>query len=265
MKEISFEESKKVLVKTLASIDKCCRENNIKYSLSWGTLIGAIRHKGFIPWDDDMDLMMSRDNYNRFIECYKDPEYNLYIPREDNDYYHIMAKISHKDTAIFYNHTKKSPHGLWVSIFPYDNAPDEGNKLWEIKRSILAKMYFFRTFSWHSNAKIKSVIIMSVGAILRLFKSYTIYKWLENTLTKYNGQTTKEIAIWDPSYGYHVFTNFPSEIFANYIDSPFDGVTCMVIKEYDKFLRMYYGDYMQLPPVEKRVASHDFKAYYIND
>lgn len=266
MKEITFEESRKILLNTLASIDKCCRDNDIKYSLSWGTLIGAIRHKGFIPWDDDMDLMMSRENYNKFIKCYNDSQYNLYMPRENNDFYHILAKVSNKDTAIYYDFRKKSPHGLWISIFPFDNVPDERNKQWELHRKIVVGMYHGRTSVWNTKIPLYRNLMKDVYKfILRPFKPYTIYRWVEKCLTKYNGQITKEIAIWDCGCGYTTFFKFPSELFEEYIDVPFANVNCMVIKGYDRFLRLYYGDYMQMPPEEQRVASHNYKAYYVDD
>ena len=85
MREISIEESKSIMIKILESIDKCCRENNIEYSLCWGTMIGAIRHHGFIPWDDDIDLTMSRDDYNRFLEVYNDEKYGVYTPKKNNN------------------------------------------------------------------------------------------------------------------------------------------------------------------------------------
>ena len=94
MREVSFEESKEIMIKTLESIDKCCRENNIKYSVCWGTMIGAIRHHGFIPWDDDIDIMMPREDYNRFLNLYNDSEYGVYTPKVSKDHKNIITKVS---------------------------------------------------------------------------------------------------------------------------------------------------------------------------
>lgn len=88
MKLISFEESKIIMLDTLKSIDKCCRENDINYSLAWGSMIGAVRHHGFVPWDDDIDLMMSRKDYNRFLEVYNDPRFDIYTPYKNKNCIH---------------------------------------------------------------------------------------------------------------------------------------------------------------------------------
>ena len=109
MREISFDESKSIMIKILISIDKCCRENNIKYSLCWGTMIGAIRHQGFIPWDDDIDIMMPRDEYNRFLQIYHDSDYGIYTPEASKNCIQIISKIYDKRTRVFFNnHYKKT-------------------------------------------------------------------------------------------------------------------------------------------------------------
>lgn len=81
----------------------------------------------------------------------------------------------------------------------------------------------------------------------------------------YNGKRTKNICIWDNGFGFTKFFYFPAELFDEFIDVDFDGVKCKIIKGYDQFLRMYYGDYMTPPPVEKQAPSHDYKAYYVNE
>ena len=96
------------------------------------------------------------------------------------------------------------------------------------------------------------------------FSSFYLAKKTEKVLTKYNNLKTKNICLWD-SDNYTRYLYFPSELFEEYEDVDFDGVTCKIIKGYDKFLRLFYGDYMQLPPEEKRVPSHDYTAYYVND
>lgn len=264
MKSITFEESKLILVDTLKSIDKCCRENNIKYSLSWGTLLGAIRHKGFIPWDDDVDLMMSRKDYNKFIEVYNDPKFKIYTPSRDKNCIQLLTKVYRKDTKVIFDYyKKKSQYGLWISIFPYDNAPDEGLREWEKTRTFLLNLYHYRTVRLLDT---DSIFRKTVKLLLKIpvlpFSSFFLERRIEQHLSKYNSQKIKCISIWDSDKYFVHYKYFPSELFDEYIDAEFSGAKCMIIKEYDKFLRMFYGDYMELPPESERVIKHKYKAYY---
>ena len=265
MNTITFEESRAILLETLESIDKCCRENNINYSLSWGSLIGAVRHHGFIPWDDDIDLMMSRNDYNRFLEVYADERFNVYTPLKDKNCIQLLTKIYRKDTRIlFNNYKKKSLFGLWVTIFPYDNAPDEGLKEWEKKRTILLSLYHFKTVRYldiDSLARKIAKFLLKIPVVF--YSSFTLAKKIEKHLSICNKHKTKNICIWDNGVGFNCFFYFPSELFEEYVDVDFDGIKSRMIKGYDTFLRMYFGDYMQLPPEDERVPSHDYIAYYV--
>lgn len=265
MNTISFKESREIMLETLDSIDKCCRENDINYSLCWGSLIGAIRHHGFIPWDDDIDLMMSRRDYNRFLEVYNDDKFNIYTPLKDKNCIHLLTKVYRKDTrVIFNNYNKKSLFGLWVTIFPYDNVPDVGLKKWEMKRTLLTKLYLFKTFRYFdTDTMILKITKFILQISVAFCSSFTLAKKIEKHLSKYNQLKTRKICIWDCSFGFSRFFYFPSELFEGYVDVDFDGIKSRMIKGYDTFLRMYFGDYMQLPPEEEREPSHDYIAYYV--
>lgn len=269
MKEISFEDSKRIMLDTLKSIDKCCRENNINYSLAWGSMIGAIRHHGFVPWDDDIDLMMSRKDYNRFLEVYNDPRFDNYTPYKNKNCIQLLTKVYRKDTKIFLNnYKKKSFFGLWISIFPFDNAPDEELEKWEKTIINLLRFYHYKVSLFLDVNSFRRLRRNVAKFFLKIpvmpFSSFYLAKKTERILTKYNNLKTKNICLWD-SDNYTRLLYFPSELFDEYIDVDFAGVKCRIIKGYDKFLRMYYGDYMQLPPEEKRVPSHNYKAYYVNE
>lgn len=266
MKSITFEESKLILLDTLRSIDKCCRENNINYSIAWGTMIGAIRHKGFIPWDDDVDLMMSRKDYNKFIEVYSDPKFKIYTPSRDKNCIQLLTKVYRKDTKVIFDYYKKeSPYGLWISIFPYDNAPDEGLRGWERTRSFLLKLYHIKiTRLLDTDSIFRKVSKLLLKAFVMPFSSFYLEKKIEKHLSKYNDQRTKYISIWDSDRFFIHYKYFPSELFDEYIDVEFSESKCRIIKEYDKFLRIYYGNYMELPPESERIAKHKYIAYYVD-
>ena len=264
MREVSFDESKKIMVNILESIDRCCRANDIKYSLCWGTMIGAIRHHGFIPWDDDIDLMMSRKDYNRFLEVYNDPEYEVYTPKVDKNCIQPMTKICDKKTCVYLNNHSKSLFGVWVSIFPYDNAPDENIAKWEKKRDFLLKLYHIKTCQKlnRHRSTIRKFSKQVSKCLLIPFSSFWIYKRLENCLTAFNDQRTNRVCIW---FGtpYMKFRYFPQELLEGFVDVDFEQMKAMIIKRYDEFLRGTYGDYMKLPPESERTPKHNYKAYFI--
>lgn len=263
MKEISFEESKQIMVKILDSIDNCCRENNIKYSLCWGTMLGAIRHHGFIPWDDDIDIMMPREDYNRFLTVYNDSEYGVYSPKLTKNCIQIITKVYDKKTCIYFNNHPKSLFGIWVSIFPYDNAPDEKLKLWEMKRNFWTQLYHAKTVRYLTTEnQLRHVAKFVLKVLLLPFSSFWIYNKLETCQSAFNSQQTRRVCIW---YGrtYTWFKYFPKELLDGCVDVDFEDIKSKIIKGYDKYLQLTYGDYMKLPPEAERVPRHTYKAYYV--
>lgn len=266
MRIISFEDSKQIMIKSLARIDQFCRNNDIQYSICWGTMIGAIRHHGFIPWDDDIDLMMDRENYNRFLSIFNDPDYDVYTPSKVKNCIQLLTKVSLNTTkVIFDNYKRESLFGLWISIFPYDNAPDIGLKQWEVKRTRLFNQYHFKTVRYlDTDSALRKFMKFFLKLMVLPYNSFSLANKIEEHLSKFNNQKTKNICIWDNGCGFTKFAYFPAELFKEYVDIDFDGVKCKIIKGYDQFLRLYYGDYMELPPVDKQVPSHDYKAYYID-
>ena len=251
------------MVKTLEKIDSFCRKNNIVYSLCWGTMIGAIRHQGFIPWDDDIDLMMPRNDYNRFINEFNDPDYNIYTPQKDRNCIQVLTKVYNNNTRIFFNNHHKSLFGVWVSIFPYDNAPDGSIKLWEFKRNFWMNLYHFKTVRYlTTDSLLRRIGKFALKIPLLPFSSFWINKRIEKCLTKFNNQTTKMYCIW-PGDTYSGFDYYSVDLFEECIDVTFDGINTRIIKGYDIFLRLKYGDYMQFPPESERAPKHDYRAYYI--
>ena len=264
MREISFDESKSIMIKILISIDKCCRENNIKYSLCWGTMIGAIRHQGFIPWDDDIDIMMPRDEYNRFLQIYHDSDYGIYTPETSKNCIQIISKIYDKRTRVFFNNHYKSYFGVWISIFPYDNVPDENLKEWEKKRNFWVNVYHVKIAHYlKTDSVLRRAIKLLVKIPLIPFSSFWIYRRVEKHLTKYNEQQTKKVCLLY-ARNFTGFRYFPKEWFDEVIDVDFENVKTKIIKGYDEFLNHTYGDFMKFPPESERVPEHNYKAFFID-
>lgn len=266
--EISLDEAKEKMLEMMCYIDKVCRENNIKYSLAYGTLIGAIRHKGFIPWDDDMDIMLTRDNYDKLIEIIKkDDKYDFLDIR--NGLLANFSKICYKNT-VGIEHTKfmKLPSevdmGIYIDIFPLDNLPEVGYKkhmkkiLFYIR--LLQTNSFKRYFASPSliNAIIKSIVFLPFCIISKIYTKERVIKKIVYLQKKFNNTKTDYIGI--ASFGY--LERYKKSWFDEYIDVKFGDYKFMLVKEYDKVIRVCYDDYMIIPDEKDRKIHLSYFKWY---
>ena len=262
MKKLTLEEIKKIEVDILKDIDRVCRKNEIKYSLAFGTLIGAIRHKGFIPWDDDIDIIMTRENYEKFINIYeheKNVSYSLLTHETNMSYYNQFIKVVDKKTRVIEKNLRKIEEmGVWVDIFPVDNI---NSRFLNFR---LKKINFFQ----EGLHKSKGDITYSKGNLLKkILKKYIFISHMEFWYYKTLKQVKKENENERNDLSGVLLTDYPvkylfeKSLFQEYIEVDFENCKFMAIKEYDKKLRKIYGDYMRIPPVEKR-TSHSMEAYW---
>ena len=263
MKEISFEESRSIMHDILKDIDTFCRKENIKYSLGEGSLIGAVRHHGMIPWDDDLDILMLRDNYDRFIASYKSDKYVIQQYDYKLNSWFLVVKVVDPRTIIRINDTGEEPYGLWVTILPIDNAPDDEDELKRMEKKIRDNMRLFgvRNNPWRRERNIlRNIGVYLFHIILLPFSKDYWHNKAEREMKRYNNVKTKrrgQFAIW-----LHQPWICSSSTFDEYIDVDFDDMRCSIIKGYDEYLRCQYGDYMQLPPQEKQVPKHEYNAFW---
>jgi len=263
--EIPFEESRKLMLEILKDIDAFCRKEHINYSLGEGSLIGAVRHKGMIPWDDDMDILMLRKDYDKFLSTFKSSKY--VIQQYDygvNTWMHLFIKVINPKTIVKYNETGKEPYGLWVSILPIDNAPDDDEQLREMTNKIHRYSRFFTLrhhFSWSNNRRfVRNILVWMLHVLFLVFPKDYWHRKAERVLRSYNHLNTArrgQFAIW-----WHDPWVCSSSAFDEYIETAFEDEKLMIIKGYDEYLRCQYGDYMQLPPEENRVPKHEYTAYW---
>ena len=264
MRKVSFEESRKIQLDILRDIDRTCREHGIKYSLSMGTLIGAIRHKGFIPWDDDIDLMMTRGEFEKFLLAYSGKYHVIDISTNKNWWDSYTRIADDKTLCVFEDNQYTVKHGIWVSIIPIDNIPDEDDK-WQSMREKIIRIYRLcklYAIKWNKNI---SFMRNCAKMILKFFmKPIPVSFWARKAkkiLTSCADVKTKRktrMIFWCKD------VSFSSNIFDNYIDIPFEDATVMSIADYDSLLRSLYGDYMKLPPKEEQVPGHDYDAYWLD-
>ncbi len=270
--ELKIKEAQLDLLDELVRI---CEKKNINYCLIAGTLIGAIRHNGFIPWDDDIDVGMTRENYNRFLEACKidlGKEYELYNWNNDIYYPHPFSKLKIKGTHYTEELSKDSSmnDSIFIDIFPYDNVPKskikqffQKNVIKFYRKAILLKC----NFSIIGNSFLKKILYFPVKLYSKTVSKEMLIKKIDSEAQKYNNENSEFITNHGGSYSYErEMAN--KDWLINTTRHVFEGIEYNIPKQYDAFLTHVYGDYMKLPPKSQRKGKHkvvriDFGNYKI--
>ena len=267
-KEITFEESKKIQFDILLYFDDFCKRNELHYSLGEGTLIGAIRHKGFIPWDDDIDVLMLRDDYDKFVSTYNG-KYRLISPRTEKHWLFCHSRLADERTIVEWNNPYEiCHHGLWIGIFPIDNYPDNPNEWQGIRskrdfwfRIIPMKLGLCPQYEYDKNVSVFKNIKRKAKRFLLPFVPYHIIsRKLESLISTFKDMPTNNKALMTGVW--HEPWVCSSEVFSSFVEVEFEGYKFPAFNGYDAYLRCQYGDYMQLPPVEERVPKHNYIVYW---
>lgn len=265
MKTMSFEEHKEIELDILSNVADFCDKNELRYYLAYGTLIGAIRHKGFIPWDDDIDIWMPRDDYNKLMEIYNNFDngpYKLITPY-DKVSRHTFVKIVNtltvkKEAEIDY---KNGFLGVDIDVFPLDGQPDDQIKYekWYDKLQKYYKFYPYLILS-HNN-KIKRKIAFPIIRLLSGGKNNILNK-TKKLHCKYPYEKCTYVGSIECCYDY-IELRYKKEWFDDFVFVEFENKKFKAPAEYHKILTQTYGDYMTLPPVEKRITHHSNKVYWL--
>lgn len=255
--------NKKILLDILDEVVDVCKKNDLKYYLGYGTVLGAVRHKGFIPWDDDVDVIMPRKDYEYLIQN-RDKlfhgRYQLSLYGITPHYYYDFVKIERKDTTLIERVDPLYIGGVYVDIFPLDNVPS----VQEDERMITPiKNFFFKDYVKYYMYPLPRKffikwIIAKIGRIL-----CPIEKKLaecDAIASQYQNENTEYIRDFHTTYVDRGL--FKADVFGDGVEMLFEGKKYMVPAQYDEYLKQYYGDYMTPPPVEKRNSGHNF--LYVN-
>lgn len=262
---LTFEDKKGLSIQILHEVDDFCVKNNIKYSLAYGTLIGAIRHKGFIPWDDDVDIMMLRSDYERFVGLFNHDATQMFSVASyetDDNFRFPMAKVSCNVTTN--EELGLDRYGYAIDVFPIDKFPASENELRKVikKKNWYWNLMALKTMKWNKTRSLGKNLIMSASKAFVNFIPYSlIHKMMRRDVYKYEQLQSNYLlgCLYTP-YGERDI--FPKGFFDTYIPVVYENCSFPVIKEYDKYLTSVYGDYMRLPPEEKRVTHHSFNAFW---
>ena len=261
--KMSLEDIKKTELGILDFIDNICRDYNITYYLCYGTLIGAIRHKGFIPWDDDIDIAMPRKDYERFIDIMQTlhitPKYKLHVPLEDG-YYYEFAKVVDTDTQIESDKdTFACAESLWVDIFPLDGLVKEDRCThWKIYYTHLCRVAaVYKTFP-HKTKGFKVPFEYIFWKVCKTIGYKYFLKKLLKLSLKYRFEDCDTIGFAAAFPGKTKYMS--KEWFGEPVKVEFEGNMYNAPSKYQEYLSTQYGDYMSLPPKEKRIT-HLINAY----
>jgi lipopolysaccharide cholinephosphotransferase len=265
MNNISTSELKKIQLGILKIVHQYCEENSITYFLCYGTLIGAIRHKGFMPWDDDIDIMMPRPDYEKFIKefnSYCSEDYFVYSHEYHKDYAYPFAKISNEKTIIIENVNAISI-GINIDLFPIDGLPynERRSKNHISYISIFKKLLYWKLInSRHEYKWYKNIIIKILHASLYLIPQRILSQKLTLVAKKidFEGSDFVGCVVW----GYGHKERFNKELYSVSVMCEFENFKFRTLIGYDKYLKNLYGDYMQLPPINERVSHHAFSYAY---
>ena len=272
-REVDLSQMKQIELQTLKAIHKICEEQGFRYSLAGGTLLGAIRHGGFIPWDDDIDIMMPRPDYNKLIAyCMKnETPFRLICTETEKNYGYIFAKAVDTDTVIVeHDGNRGGIHmGVFVDIFPIDGlgcSEQAAKKKYNEKRF---RRELLVAYNWthYFRSKTRSVIYEPIRLAFFFLSRFVNPKKLIQKINKQFPEGDFDSADYVGSVGgsYRTKEIVRQSLYREYIDLQFEDCKFKAIKNYDAYLSAIYGDYMQLPPEEKRVTHHSFTAYFKQD
>ncbi len=243
----------------LDAIARFCSHNNLKYSLAYGTLLGAVRHKGFIPWDDDVDIMMPREDYDKFKQLWlQDPPHGFILQDEGSgsDYANNFIKIRKDHTTFlqFESDRKCSYHlGIYLDIFPTDRrAPGKLTRKLQQLDFMLCLLY---NRGYTSRIKSSSVVFESFLLNIVPKKLYRkLSMWFGKKSRRWNYLQDNELIF--PATAGSCRKLYPADLFNNCERIEFRGKEYDAVRDKDKYLSIAYGNYMELPPASERIWKH---------
>lgn len=263
MQPVTQQEMRDMQLQILETIDLFCKERGIPYFLTHGTLIGAIRHNGYIPWDDDIDIAMPREGYEEFLQSFSHDTINIYSLKTSDNCRYPYAKAYDTHTSVFEGAFQKhSEYGVNIDIFPYDYLPESSKQ----RKKLLNTTHFWQLVLKTKLSRISRImtlkqnVVIFIGKILLFpIQATTLAKRI-SALAKTMGEKTSRMGclVW----GYGERESEQASVLLSTQPWQFEGRSFRVPLGYDALLTSMYGPYMELPPVEKQITHHDFKAYW---
>lgn len=267
MQKLNIRQLRNIQLEILTDIDRFCQEHEINYSLCGGTLLGAVRHKGYIPWDDDIDIMMVRPDYERFMSLYVSEDNYMIDFSKEKGYRETFVKICRKDTLMVDQLLQRTELGINIDLFPIDGVPSENPQAYVqnivfLKERIARFCPYYKLLKqrkikmyWLLKFMTKRLINLNFKPILKLKSEFN------DILKSNNFIDSKYAGVISGSYGVKEIVN--KDVFLNFELLEFEGRKFSAISNYDEYLSSIYGDYMVLPPMDKRYNPHCYDAFLL--
>lgn len=256
----------------LKAFMKICKDNGLTYYCCAGTAIGAVRHHGIIPWDDDIDVIMPRPDYDRLLDIAKTADFGKYeiiTPYDDETYPLYFSKLSNRNTTLIEDRQIPCVIGLYVDIFPLDATDDDVAKAKRLKDRYTKIINRLNAVSTHNTFgeylsllkkkeewgrfAIKTLAFFCRSAVRR-----HLIRQMDRLSYLYDYDKAKNVQVYTGSYGHREV--FPKSWLGKGKEFPFEDTTVLLPECYDEYLRHFFNDYMQFPPVEQRIEKHN-RAY----
>ena len=258
----------------LKAFMEICKTHNLRYYCCAGTAIGAARHHGMIPWDDDIDVLMPRPDYDRLLEIAKKEDFGKYevvTPYNNESYPLYFSKLVNRETTLIEEKERPCIIGLYVDIFPLDATDDDLETAKALYRKYSKTINRLNAVTTHNTfGEYLSLLLhketwgrFAIKTLAFFFRSrlrHRLISQMDEMSHRYNFDTAKNVLVNTGSYHYKEI--FPKAWLGKGKEFPFEDTTVLLPEEADKYLRHIFGDYMQFPPVEQRVEKH--LRYYLN-
>ena len=258
-KRIELKELQSIILSSMKDIHSFCVKHSIQYYCIAGTVLGAVRHGGFIPWDDDIDIAMTRENYERFralFSNYYTDKYFLQDYRSDNDFGLALMRVCIKGTYIDWpaqNHLRNCKCA-YIDIFPLDNVPvDEQLQIKQAKQmNYLNKICNIKLYKVGQTKNVFNFIAKSLlHVVLKVISTRALVWMKEKVMTTYDNKDSEYLCSMQSHYNYKKQT-FKRSVYGTPTLIGFEDTQFYVPEQFENYLKQLYGNYMELPPKEKR-------------
>ena len=267
MREMGLKDVQKASLAILEAFDRFCLERGLTYWIMYGTLIGQVRHGGYIPWDDDVDVTMPRKDYEELLRIFREERpadfpYELHTYEDTEGYPYYISRLADTTHELIF-HSNHYRSGVFIDIYPFDGMGNdidywkgEWKKICRIRKFITlgtSKTIFYGNSLAHKAGNFPLSLYARARGMRHFFRK------LDSIERQFEGKESRymSLPVWDSK-----LYSLEKEWFDEVIRAPFEDITVNIPKRYDEILRAIYGDYMELPPEKDRAPQHNFTAYF---
>ena len=267
MRELTVEEVKQVQLAVLAETDRWCREHQIPYYLAYGTLLGAVRHQGYIPWDDDIDIIMLRRDYEAFIRTFNTDRIDsirVLHHSLDPNFPYEYAKIHDRSTKMVESAGIHYEIGINIDLFVLDSVPTEKLKKLMKAKALPTKIMAYKNYGIPAQEPMmKHIIHRTAQGICSHIPIHWCTSHIDRICSRYRDDSdcVQLADLCQPLF--RESEAMERNWFSEQMEQSFEQNRFFGPKKYDEVLTAWYGDYMQLPPEEQRVTHHSYHAYQV--